>query len=304
MNEDTPSLMVTIRCITYNHEPFIRQCLEGFVMQKTDFRFEAVVHDDASTDGTAAIIKEYAEKYPDIIKPIYETENQYSKHDGSLGRIMDDNTHGKYVALCEGDDYWTDPFKLQKQIDFMEANPGYSMYFHNAVIEYYDKIKCPRLFNQLSLSRELSLSEIVNKWMIPTASIIVRTNVIHTIPEWKNKIYSGDMTLALWACHKGKVWGSKSVMSVYRVRMLEGSASAVYGKKPDYVYSQLSLLYSLFDTETGFIYHHLLKDKVNQFDKLSKYYKTRKKSCFLSFLLFPKIYINLVINRIKAYLRF
>ena len=81
-------IFVTILCLTYNHESYIRQCLDGFVMQQTNFRFEAIVHDDASTDSTTDIIREYAEKYPDIIKPIYETENQYSKHDGSLTRIM------------------------------------------------------------------------------------------------------------------------------------------------------------------------------------------------------------------------
>ena len=116
-------LMVTIRCIAYNQEPYIRDCLEGFVMQQTNFRFEAIVHDDASTDGTAAIIREYAEKYPDIIKPILETENQYSKHDGSLERIMNEHIHGKYVAYCEGDDCWIDPLKLQKQVDYMEMHP-------------------------------------------------------------------------------------------------------------------------------------------------------------------------------------
>ncbi len=120
-------VMVTIRCITYNHEPYIRQCLEGFIMQKTNFRFEAIVHDDASTDGTAAIICEYAQKYPEIIKPIIETENQYSKHDGTIGRIMDAHTHGKYIAICEGDDYWIDPYKLQKQVDFLELHPSYSL---------------------------------------------------------------------------------------------------------------------------------------------------------------------------------
>ena len=120
-------VMVTIRCITYNHEPYIRQCLEGFVMQKTNFRFEAIVHDDASTDGTAAIICEYAQKYPEIIKPIIETENQYSKHDGTIGRIMDAHTHGKYIAICEGDDYWIDPLKLQRQFDFLEAHSDFSM---------------------------------------------------------------------------------------------------------------------------------------------------------------------------------
>ena len=116
--------LVSIRCTVYNHEPFLRQCLDGFVMQKTTFPFEAIVHDDASTDGSAAIIREYAERYPDIIKPIYETENQYSKNDGSLARVMDAAMHpnSKYVALCEGDDYWTDPEKLQIQVDIMEAD--------------------------------------------------------------------------------------------------------------------------------------------------------------------------------------
>lgn len=115
--------LVSIRCAVYNHEPYLRQCLDGFVMQKTTFPFEAIVHDDASTDGSAAIIREYAEKYPDIIKPIYESENQYSKG-GSIAKIMNDAMHpnSKYVALCEGDDYWTDPYKLQMQVDIMEAD--------------------------------------------------------------------------------------------------------------------------------------------------------------------------------------
>jgi len=120
-------LIVSIRCIVYNQAPYLRQCLDGFVMQKTNFRFEAIVHDDASTDDSASIIEEYAEKYPEIIKPILETENQYSKHDGSLRRIVDSACKGKYIALCEGDDYWTDPLKLQKQVDFLESHPEYGM---------------------------------------------------------------------------------------------------------------------------------------------------------------------------------
>ena len=129
-------VIVTIRCLVYNHEPYLRQCLDGFVMQKTNFRFEAIVHDDASTDGSAAIIREYAEKYPEIIKPIIETENQYSKHDGSLRKIMIDHTRGKYIAICEGDDYWIDPLKLQKQVDFLEKNPEYGLVYTKAIIYY------------------------------------------------------------------------------------------------------------------------------------------------------------------------
>ena len=113
-------ITVTIRCIVFNHEPYLRQCLDGFIEQKTNFKFEVWVHDDASTDGSAAIIKEYAEKYPDIIKPYFEKENQYSKHDGSFQRITYSPKYlrGKYIALCEGDDYWIDSSKLQKQVDF------------------------------------------------------------------------------------------------------------------------------------------------------------------------------------------
>lgn len=117
--------LVAIRCTVYNHEPYLRECLDGFVMQKTNFPFVAIVHDDASTDGSAAIIREYEEKYPNIIKPIFEKENQYSKGPGVIGQIMNDaidSTGAKYVAMCEGDDYWIDPLKLQKQVDFLEAN--------------------------------------------------------------------------------------------------------------------------------------------------------------------------------------
>lgn len=120
-------LVVTIRCCTYNHEPYIRQCLDGFVMQRTNFRFEAVIHDDASTDRTGDIIREYAEKYPSIIIPIIEEENQYSKGDGSISRILSPYMRGKYIAYCEGDDYWIDPLKLQKQVDFMESHPDYGL---------------------------------------------------------------------------------------------------------------------------------------------------------------------------------
>ena len=115
--------MVAIKCLVFNHEPYLRECLDGFVMQQTDFPFVAIVHDDASTDRSADIIREYAERYPDIIRPIYETENQYSK--GTLGRVMDaavDATGAKYIAMCEGDDYWIDPHKLQKQVDILEAD--------------------------------------------------------------------------------------------------------------------------------------------------------------------------------------
>lgn len=219
MNEDQRPLMVTIRCCTYNHEPYIRQCLEGFVMQKTNFRFEAIVHDDASTDGTAAIIREYAEKYPDIIKPIFETENQYSKHDGSLRRIMEEHMHGKYVALCEGDDYWIDPLKLQKQVDFMECHPNYTMCFHNAIEHHEDGKQRDRVFSKVE-DRDYKSIEIYEKWIVPTASVvyvktILTTELYQCYTHNANIIY-GDLPLFLTCCNYGEVHGFSDVMSVYR----------------------------------------------------------------------------------------
>lgn len=123
--------LVSICCITYNHAQFIRKCLDGFLMQKTDFPIEILIHDDCSTDGTTEIIREYEAKYPELIFPLYEEENQYQQ--GKAAEIDFYNyrrARGKYIAYCEGDDYWTDPLKLQKQVDFMEANPEYSVCFH------------------------------------------------------------------------------------------------------------------------------------------------------------------------------
>lgn len=112
------SPLVSITCLTYNHAPYLRQCLDGFVMQKTSFPIEILIYDDASEDGTQDIIREYERKYPDLIKPIYQTENQYSKGVKVEFVYNYPRAKGKYIAFCEGDDYWTDPNKLQKQIDF------------------------------------------------------------------------------------------------------------------------------------------------------------------------------------------
>lgn len=122
--------LVSISCITYNHAPYIKDALEGFISQKTNFPFEVLIHDDCSTDGTTEIIKEYEQKYPDVIKPIYEKENQFQAGKPAGSNVWNlPRAQGKYIAHCEGDDYWKDPDKLQKQVDFLEANPEYGMCF-------------------------------------------------------------------------------------------------------------------------------------------------------------------------------
>ncbi|MBQ8672675.1 MAG: glycosyltransferase [Bacteroides sp.] len=211
---DNREVMVTIRCLAYNHEPYIRQCLEGFVMQKTNFRFEAIVHDDASTDGTAAIIREYAEKYPDIIKPIFETENQYSKRDGSVTRIMNAQKHGKYVAMCEGDDYWIDPLKLQKQVDFLEENLEYSLCFHRVKTTYEKGCNGKDVFAHVRPG-EYTLDYILRRWTVPTGSMLFRKEILAHTPKNPDFKY-GDNVLLLTCFSQGKVYCIDGVLGVYR----------------------------------------------------------------------------------------
>lgn len=212
-------LKVIIRCLVYNQELYLRDCLEGFVMQKTSFPFKAVVHDDCSTDGSTAIIREYAEKYPDIIEPIYETENLYSKGDGSLGRAMNKACNGRseYFALCEGDDYWIDPYKLQKQVDFLDKNPEYSMCFSSCVIENHTN-NSPSIEGENIEDRDYSATDLYKTWVVPTASICLRSEVWHH-PIWPKikGLYYGDIFIILVSSLCGKIRGMKEAMVTYRI---------------------------------------------------------------------------------------
>lgn len=200
--------LVVIRCLVYNHEPYLRDCLEGFVMQQTNFPFVAIVHDDASTDGSAAIIREYEEKYPDIIKPIYETENQYSKHDGSLGRIMNvaiDATGAKYVAMCEGDDYWIDPLKLQKQVDILETDDTLmAVCSDTSIVDNNSHLLNPKRGGVVKndIEGRYTLRDFFNyNHQYPTASVLYRNSHKEDVRAKYSRTrnaYLGDWTL--WIC--------------------------------------------------------------------------------------------------------
>lgn len=217
-------LMVSIHCLVYNHEPYIRQCLEGFIMQKTNFRFEAIIHDDASTDGTVAIIREYAEKYPNIIKPIYEVDNQWSKKDGSLDRIMLSHMHGKYVAYCEGDDYWTDANKLQMQVDVMEADTTIGMTY--TLVNIYDQKRQQVLKSVMGKQYE-GFESLLLQHYIPTPSKMIRLDLIKLYHEnhdedAKNWMMS-DFPESLFVAAHSKIAFIPTVTAMYR--FLEHSAS-------------------------------------------------------------------------------
>lgn len=223
MSETSP--LLAIKCLTYNHEPYIRQCLEGFVMQKTNFPFIAIVHDDASTDNTADIIREYAEKYPDIIKPIYETVNQYSKHDGSVGRIMNAAIPEsvKYIAVCEGDDYWTDSLKLQKQVDFLENHPEYGLVYSR--VKYYNEKN--KKYTCVFGNEVNSFIDLTKRNTIPTLSIVVRhgllKNYYETIKPKEKSWKMGDYPMCLYCSYYSKLKFLPDITGIYRI--LENSAS-------------------------------------------------------------------------------
>ena len=210
--------LVGIRCTTFNQGKYIAECLEGFLSQDTTFPFEVIVHDDASTDNTASIIREYEAKYPKIIKPIYETVNQYSKNDGSFTRIINSHLTRKYIAMCEGDDYWTDPLKLQKQVDFLESHPDYGMCY--GVVRQYNQAKKAFFTNRGTdfVSFENFLKTRNN---IPTLSTCYRRDLylqfkgddIFEQQDWP----MGDLPMWLWFTRNSKVKFFPEIFGVYRV---------------------------------------------------------------------------------------
>ncbi len=211
-NSETP--LVSIKCMTYNHKDFIAQALDSFLMQKTNFPFEVLVHDDASTDGTDNVIRGYEKKFPKIIKPIYETENQWSKGNGAHHVKIDAQTKGKYIAICEGDDYWIDESKLQKQVLFLEKNTQYSMSCHNAYkIDMKNNKSC--LFNDEKFSI-IGPRELILEWHIPTASILCKKDIYDKRLPVKKEYVQGDIQIYLASFDKGKIHYINKPMSVYR----------------------------------------------------------------------------------------
>ena len=262
------SVEVSVVCNAYNHEKYIRSALDGFVMQKTTFPFEVLVHDDASSDRTAEIIREYEIKYPDIIKPIYSTENQYSKNDGSLARIQYGRVQGKYIALCEGDDYWMDPLKLQKQYDLLEKHPEIDMCATAAKTERNGEIV--GRVSPSSRDTLFSLEEVIlgGGGFVATASLMYRTSVREDpLPFFK--VLRLDYTVQIAGSIRGGMLYLAEDTCVYRLatvgswtnRMSNDSA-----KQKAHTNRVKNMLMQL-DIDTSRKYHDVIikKIKKNQF---------------------------------------
>lgn len=210
-------IKVSIICNAYNHGKYIKDALDGFLMQKTNFPFEVLIHDDASTDNTAEIIREYEKQYPDIIKPIYQKENQYSKGISIGLKYQVPRMKGKYIALCEGDDYWTDSLKLQKQFDAMEKYPEIDICAHAATkIKAVDGKKicniAPARSNTIFSPEKVILG---GGGFVATNSLFYRKELAINVPEFR-KFLSLDYTLQIHGALRGGMLYLPYNMSVYR----------------------------------------------------------------------------------------
>jgi len=216
--DDNRPVRLSVFCLTYNHAKYIRQALDGFVGQKTDFRYEILIHDDASTDGTAEIVKDYVARYPGLFVPFYEVKNQYTRGGSYLVRYFSPAARGEYVALCEGDDYWTDALKLQRQVDWLDAHPKSNVCFHPVRVHYEGCDIPDSVFPSSNHApSEFTFSRLLDWNFIQTNSVVYR---------WQLKGREQDMPVGIkpgdWYFHLlhaeggGEIGFIPQVMSVYR----------------------------------------------------------------------------------------
>lgn len=260
------NIEVSVWCTAYNHEKYIRSALEGFVKQKTNFRFEVIVHEDVSSDNTAGIIREYEEKYPDIIKPIYQTVNQYQFGAEKIDENFLAKTRGKYIAMCEGDDFWCDENKLQRQYDILKNNNEVSICVHKVWFLNEDgsetdecapdskaRIVADTLFES---DKMIELLYTKSTYPFHTSSYFVKREVLESencsyLRKWLN----GDVTILYSALLEGQVYYIDKVMSCRRLLTI-GNYNNRLLKMP--IEDRCNICYKIIDGE-------------NEFDKVSGY---------------------------------
>lgn len=266
-------IKVSVCCLVYNHEKYLKKCLDGFISQKTNFNFEVLIHDDASTDASAEIIREYERKYPEIIKPIYQKENQYSKGVKISWVYQYPRVKGKYIALCEGDDYWCDDNKLQLQYDAMEKNIEASICVHRVedIFENGSSTNnyCHGMLEQdcvLSSEQFFDVMQSVGDYPFQTSSYFMRSKYMIEIIKNRPKFFDiadvGDGPIMVFYATKGKYIYLNRTMSCYRVSS-EGSWNSRLNSRDKRLnhYKIAVAWMSLFDVYSNGIYSEYI-DKI------------------------------------------
>lgn len=257
---------VSVIVHTYKHENYIRQTLDSILSQQVNFEFEVIIGDDASPDSTPEIIQEYHQKFPKIIKPLLHPKN--------LGGYGKGNTlatlavcQGKYVAAMDGDDYWTNPLKLQEQVNFLDNNPDFVACFHNALIHFEDGSHPDMYVNDETQRAVTTIEDLVGEdeiWYMATSAVMFRNGIIKEYPQWFHDSKSGDIPRYILLGKHGKFFYINKVMSVYRKN--GGGMSFTDGKQDaDFLFNRIGM-YEGIDQELNYKFHK----KINK--NIARYY--------------------------------
>ena len=284
---DNPHFIVSVRCFTYNHSKYIEDTLDGFAMQQTNFPFVCIVMDDDSQDGEPEVIKHYFEQnfnFDDdsVVRneenddyvmtfaqhkenkncyfAVYYLKYNHYKKKAKLPYFSHLEERVKYIAMCEGDDYWIYPYKLQKQVNFMENHPNYSMCCHNAIIRDED-IHEVYGFNKSYESGDLPIKDLITSWKIPTASILCHKDA-SVRPTWLINTFNGDYSLILGCILYGKIYYIGDVMSVYRLNSDNGSATSRSKGQYSMLLQQKVLLLESYKEGTSTRFDFILTDYI------------------------------------------
>ncbi len=308
MNEN---IAVSVVCNAYNHENYIRDALESFLMQKTNFKFEVLIHDDASTDKTAEIIRAYEIKYPDIIKPVYQKENQYSKGIPYASLYQYPRVKGKYIAVCEGDDYWTDPYKLQKQFDALESCPQVDICAHTADVVEAETKKTVGQIKPAGEDKIFSTEDVIfgGGGFVATNSLMYRSEVSTLEHPPFRQFLSLDYTLQIQGSLRGGMLYLKDNMASYR-RCAKGSWTSRMSKEHEKYKAhceKVKKMMLILDEFTNQHYHEIIQRKMrlNDFELLN-YFDENKKMLSKEYRdIFNKLSFKERLKiRIKAYFPF
>jgi glycosyltransferase involved in cell wall biosynthesis len=216
-NTDANAPLVDVILITYNHEKFVAQAIESVLCQQTDFKFRLIVGDDCSTDNTQAIIRSFAEKHSDQMSLMLDSEHHGLKHKDRIGIKALAVAKAKYVAWLDGDDFWTDPNKLQKQVDFLERRPDFAICFHNARMFYENESRGTVGWLPADQREVSTIEDLFVYNFIPSCSVVFKRGLFGELPAWFFTLGMGDWPIHILNAEHGKIGYLNEVMATYRV---------------------------------------------------------------------------------------
>ncbi len=268
-------MKVSVLMITYNHQKYIAQALESILMQKGNFDYEIVIGEDCSTDNTRNIVVGYHKRHPEKIRLLLPEKN--------LGMMRNlagtyKACKGEYIAILEGDDYWTSPHKLQKQVDFLDANPDFMICFHNARTMWENGKRPSVLLCPLFQKRESTIEDLLSENFIPTLTVMLRNGAVTEFPDWFFDLKYGDWPLLLLNAQYGKIGYIREPMAVYRVHA-EGAASGAYTSKDIYLKNIYGIIqvYELIQRHFDNKYNEVIVRKISHYQNVAERYKATGK---------------------------